>query len=209
MATAAAAPVKIQDAKKAQANANAPAKKERKSGFSQRARYIGPTSKLTLHVREMDKGKFKVYAILEKPGADERLRSLVGFLSRELEVLEIGRRIQQEARGEMDKMQREYFLRQQLKAIQKELGEEDEQAAEVKDLEERIAKAGMPEEAQKEAKRELDRLRKMPRDSVHIGVGHRRVGSPEADSGLRVGGDQLPGSAPMLSGGPGKLGLGF
>jgi hypothetical protein len=90
MATAAAAaPVKMQDvkdAKKANAGAAAP-KKERKSGFSQRARYVGPTSKLTLHVREMDKGKFKVYAILEKPGAEKKDRGMISEFKTQAEAV--------------------------------------------------------------------------------------------------------------------------
>ncbi len=108
--------------------------------------------------------------ILEINHVRDKLTKLNSLLSKELEVLELGRKIQSEAQNEMEKMQREFYLREQLKAIQKELGEEDEQAAEVKDLEERIAKAGMPEEAQKEAKRELDRLRKMPPQAAEYGV---------------------------------------
>lgn len=108
--------------------------------------------------------------ILEKPGADERLRALVGFLSRELEVLEIGRRIQQEARGEMDKMQREYFLRQQLKAIQKELGERDESQVYVTEIESRLETLQLPKEAHDEAFRELGRLKALPEASAEYGV---------------------------------------
>jgi ATP-dependent Lon protease len=74
-------------------------------------------------------------------------------------VLELGRKIQSEAQGEMERMQREFFLREQMKAIQKELGEEDEHAADIRELEERIAAAGMSEEAEKEARRELNRMR--------------------------------------------------
>lgn len=76
--------------------------------------------------------------ILAMDSVEERLRALVGILSRELEVLEMGRKIQSEARGEMEKMQREFFLRQQLKAIRKELGEDDEGASEIDALEGRI-----------------------------------------------------------------------
>ena len=77
--------------------------------------------------------------ILEINHVRDKLTKLNALLSKELEVLELGRKIQSEAQNEMEKMQREFYLREQLKAIQKELGEEDEQAAEVKDLEERIA----------------------------------------------------------------------
>src|SRR5450759_2959317 len=85
-------------------------------------------------------------------------------------VLELGRKIQTQAQDEMTKMQREYFLREQLKAIQKELGEGDEQEAEVQEFEQRINAAGMPEEAEKEARRELDRLRKMPSQAAEYTV---------------------------------------
>lgn len=108
--------------------------------------------------------------ILEINRVRDKLIKLNSLLSKELEVLELGRKIQSEAQNEMEKMQREFYLREQLKAIQKELGEEDEQAAEIKDLDERIAQAGMPAEAQKEAKRELERLRKMPPQAAEYGV---------------------------------------
>ncbi len=108
--------------------------------------------------------------ILEINHVRDKLIKLNSLLSKELEVLELGRKIQSEAQNEMEKMQREFYLREQLKAIQKELGEEDEQAAEIKELEERISKAGMPEEPQKEAKRELERLRKMPPQAAEYGV---------------------------------------
>ena len=97
-------------------------------------------------------------ALLELDSVSEKLHKLVGILAREVEVLEIGQKIQNEARSEIEKVQREYFLREQLKAIQKELGEGDEQAAEVEELREKIEAAKMPEEAEKQARRELDRL---------------------------------------------------
>jgi len=108
--------------------------------------------------------------ILAMDSVEERLRALVGILSRELEVLEMGRKIQSEARGEMEKMQREFFLRQQLKAIRKELGEDDEGASEIDALEGRIREAGMPAEAETEALRELGRLRSLPEASAEHGV---------------------------------------
>ncbi len=107
---------------------------------------------------------------LELDSVEMRLRTLVTLLNRELEVLELGRKIQQEARGEMEKVQREYFLRQQLKAIQKELGETDESLAELEELENRIRSAGMPEEAESEALRELGRLKALPEASAEYGV---------------------------------------
>ncbi len=86
-------------------------------------------------------------AILEMDSVREKLLRLTALLKKEVEVLELGRKIQSEAQGEMERMQRDFFLREQMKAIQKELGEEDEQAADIRELEERIAAAGMSEEA--------------------------------------------------------------
>jgi ATP-dependent Lon protease len=108
--------------------------------------------------------------ILELDDATSKLRKVTALLSKELEVLELGRKIQTEAHSEMEKVQREYFLREQLKAIQKELGEQDEQAIEAEELREKIEAAGMPEEAYKEAKRELDRLVKLPTAAAEYGV---------------------------------------
>src|SRR5450756_74859 len=93
--------------------------------------------------------------LLEQLDVKERLKRLTVFLNREVEVLEMGSKIQDQVQSELSKGQREFFLREQLKAIQKELGELDE-------LREAIAKAGMPEEARKEAERELERLANMP-----------------------------------------------
>ena len=91
-----------------------------------------------------------------------RLEKLVAALGKEVEVLELGSKIQSEIQSEMTKTQRDYYLREQLKAIQKELGEEDERAQELRELREKIESSGMTEEARKEAGRELDRLGKMP-----------------------------------------------
>ena len=109
-------------------------------------------------------------AILEIDGVREKLLKLTTLMTKELEVLELGHRIQSEAQSEMEKMQREYFLREQLKAIRKELGEEDEQAVEIEDYRQRIAQSGMPEEAEKEALRELGRLEKMPPQAAEYSV---------------------------------------
>lgn len=109
-------------------------------------------------------------AILEMDSVHEKLLKLTQLLKKEVEVLELGRKIQSEAHGEMEKMQRDFFLREQMKAIQKELGEEDEQAADLRELEERIAAAGMSEEAEKEARRELDRMRRMPIQAAEYSV---------------------------------------
>jgi len=109
-------------------------------------------------------------AILEMDDVGEKLRKIVTLLSHELEVLELGRKIQGEAQTEMNKVQREFFLREQLKAIQKELGEADEQQMEVEEFRKKIEEAGMPEEALKEARRELDRLSKLPTAAAEYGV---------------------------------------
>lgn len=109
-------------------------------------------------------------ALLELDKVSEKLHKLVGILAREVEVLEIGQKIQNEARSEIEKVQREYFLREQLKAIQKELGEGDEQAVEVEEFRQKIEKAKMPEEADKQARRELDRLSRLPTAAAEYGV---------------------------------------
>jgi ATP-dependent Lon protease len=91
-----------------------------------------------------------------------RMDTLNRLLIKELEVLELGSKIQSQVQSEVGKNQREYFLREQLKAIQKELGEGDEQAKEIEELRNKIDAAGMPDTVKKEALRELDRLSKMP-----------------------------------------------
>ncbi|MBV8086684.1 MAG: endopeptidase La [Chloroflexi bacterium] len=108
--------------------------------------------------------------LLETAGVAERLRKLTGFLAREIEILEVGSRIQEQIKGEMDKTQREYYLRQQLEAIRKELGEGDERTAEISELKERLDKANLPEVARKEADRELERLSKMPPQAAEYTV---------------------------------------
>jgi ATP-dependent Lon protease len=108
--------------------------------------------------------------LLELDSTEAKLRRLMNTLSKELEVLELGRKIQTEAQSEMEKMQREYYLREQLKAIQRELGEGDEQTVEIEEFRKKIAEAGMSEEAEKEAVRELDRLSKLPTAAAEYGV---------------------------------------
>ena len=100
--------------------------------------------------------------LLEELDVKDRLRDLTVFLNHEVEVLEIGSRIQDQVQSELSKGQREFFLREQLKAIQKELGEADEKTTEMNELREAIEESGMSEEALKEAERELDRLANMP-----------------------------------------------
>ncbi len=109
-------------------------------------------------------------AILEINSVREKLLKLTTILTKELEVLELGRKIQTEAQSEMEKMQREYFLREQLKAIRKELGEEDQQTVEIEEYRRKIAEAAMPEEAEKEALRELSRMEKMPPQAAEYSV---------------------------------------
>jgi ATP-dependent Lon protease len=91
-----------------------------------------------------------------------RMDQLNRLLTKELEVLELGSKIQSQVQSEVGKSQRDYFLREQMKAIQKELGEGDDQAKEVDELRAKIEAAGMPDDVKKEAIRELDRLSKMP-----------------------------------------------
>jgi ATP-dependent Lon protease len=100
--------------------------------------------------------------VLETLDVRRRMDELNRVLIKELEVLELGSKIQSQVQSEVGKNQREYFLREQLKAIQRELGEDDEQAKEIEELREKIEAAGMPEAVKKEAHRELDRLAKMP-----------------------------------------------
>jgi ATP-dependent Lon protease len=100
--------------------------------------------------------------VLETVDVRTRLDLLNRLLIKEAEVLELGSKIQSQVQSEVGKNQREYFLREQLKAIQKELGEGDDQTKEIEELREKIEAAGMPEGVKKEAKRELDRLSKMP-----------------------------------------------
>ena len=100
--------------------------------------------------------------VLETLDVRERMDTLNRLLIKELEVLELGSKIQSQVQSEVGKNQREYFLREQLKAIQKELGEGDDQTREIEELRQKIEAAGMPDSVQKEALRELDRLAKMP-----------------------------------------------
>jgi ATP-dependent Lon protease len=115
---------------------------------------------------EMEKGQ----QVLETDNVKDKLQALVAHLSHEKEVLTLGKKIQSEAHEEMDKAQREYYLRQQLKAIQKELGETDGDQSEVNEYTEKIKEAKLPEEAQKEAQRELKRLGGMSPQSAEYSV---------------------------------------
>jgi ATP-dependent Lon protease len=108
--------------------------------------------------------------LLEEVNVAVRLRRLSQILARELEVVQLGSQIQSQVQSEVDKGQREFFLRQQMKAIQDELGEGDEQQAEVNELRERVGEAGLPEYALKAAERELSRLEKLPPAAAEHGV---------------------------------------
>ncbi len=104
--------------------------------------------------------------ILEIPDPITKLKRVSDILSREIELLIVQQKIQSEARGEIDKSQREYFLREQLKAIQKELGDIDERAEEIREFRKKIEDATMPEKVLKEAEKQLKRLEKMHPDSA-------------------------------------------
>src|SRR5580698_4965857 len=100
--------------------------------------------------------------LLEMPAVKDRLTHLLPLLSRELEVLKLGSKIQNEVVTSMSKNQRDFFLREQIRAIQRELGEVDPGAAEAKELRDQIEENNLPEEAKKTALKELDRLQQMP-----------------------------------------------
>ena len=100
----------------------------------------------------------------------QRLKKIGELLSKEIEVLEVQQRIQSQAREEMDKTHREYYLREQMKAIQKELGETDDRGQELQELEQKIKKAKMPAEVESEAKAQLGRLSRMHPDAAEASV---------------------------------------
>jgi ATP-dependent Lon protease len=108
-------------------------------------------------------------AVLLENSLREKMAHVVRLMNRELEVLEIGMRIRSDTQEKLDKTQREFYLRQQLRAIQKELGEDDDVAA-AQEYREKIEEAGLPEEAKKEALRELSRLEKLQPQSAEFGV---------------------------------------
>jgi ATP-dependent Lon protease len=109
-------------------------------------------------------------ALLEEVDVSKRLRRLSEILARELEVVAIGSRIQSQVQSELDKGQREYFLRQQLKAIQEELGELDEVQAEVSELREQLEAIALPEDVRKQVDRELTRLQRLQPAMAEYGV---------------------------------------
>jgi ATP-dependent Lon protease len=107
---------------------------------------------------------------LEAEDVKERLKEVTRLVNRELEVLELGQKIQSHIKQDMDKTQREFYLRQQLKAIKEELGEKDEGKVEVEEYRTKIAEKNLPEEAKKEAERELQRLERMHPSSAEYTV---------------------------------------
>ncbi|MCK4546700.1 MAG: endopeptidase La [Candidatus Eisenbacteria sp.] len=119
---------------------------------SRTADLIASSINLSVHERQ---------GILDLADVKKRLEKVYEYLGREEQVLELGSEIQAQVKEEMDKSQREYYLRQQLKAIRKELGEEDEMEAEVREIRSRIEAVGMPEEARKQAETDLERLSRM------------------------------------------------
>jgi ATP-dependent Lon protease len=108
--------------------------------------------------------------LLELADVEKRLRTVLVILNRELEVAELGSKIQSQVMSEMESSQREYFLRQQLKAIQEELGEGDPEQAELAELRNRAAEVKLSEEARKAVDRELGRLEKLPSAAAEYGV---------------------------------------
>ena len=108
--------------------------------------------------------------LLETIDVEQRLKLVSTFLARQIEILELKGKIQSEVKSEMDKTQREYILREQLKAIQRELGEDDPQQAEINELREKVESAGMPEEVRTRAIKEIDRMSRIPSASPEVGV---------------------------------------
>lgn len=101
-------------------------------------------------------------AILECLSPKRRLERICALLMKEIEILELERKIHSRVRKQMEKTQREYYLREQLKAIQKELGDKDDRTQEVAELREKVESLGMPEDVLEKAKKEIDRLERMP-----------------------------------------------
>ena len=108
--------------------------------------------------------------LLETIDVHERLKLVSSFLGRQIEILELKGKIQSEVKSEMDKTQREYILREQLKAIQRELGEDDPQQAEISELRDKVEQAGMPEDIKARAIKEVDRMSRIPSASPEVGV---------------------------------------
>jgi ATP-dependent Lon protease len=108
--------------------------------------------------------------LLETVDIVERLKLVSNFLAHQIEILELKGKIQSEVKSEMDKTQREYILREQLKAIQRELGEDDPQQAEINELRDKVEATGMPDEVKARAIKEIDRMSRIPSASPEVGV---------------------------------------
>ena len=109
-------------------------------------------------------------AVLEIDDVKKRLRHVSRMVNRQLEILELGNKIQSQVKGDMEKTQREYYLRQQLKAIREELGETDDTNVELEEYRTKITELDLPDDARKEAERELDRLGRMHPSSAEYSV---------------------------------------
>ncbi|MGD8888728.1 MAG: endopeptidase La [Desulfobacterales bacterium] len=108
--------------------------------------------------------------VLEIEDVKKRLKEVTRLANHQLDILELGNKIQSQVKGDMDKSQREYYLRQQLKAIKEELGEKDEATVEIEEYRTKIEEKNLPDEARKEAERELDRLSRMHPSSAEYTV---------------------------------------
>lgn len=129
-----------------------------------------PSTLVDLVAAHLELSLEKKQELLAEQDVHVRLRELLGALARELNVMEIGSRIEDEVTGELTKTQRHYYLREQLKAIQKELGVDDDRATEIEELREQLEQAQLPEHALKEAERELARLERMPPGAAEYSV---------------------------------------
>lgn len=109
-------------------------------------------------------------AVLEIDNVKKRLKEVTRLINHQLEILELGNKIQSQVKGDMDKSQRQYYLRQQLKAIKEELGEQDDSNVEIEEYQTKILEKGLPDEAKTEAERELNRLSKMHPSSAEYTV---------------------------------------
>jgi len=121
------------------------------------------TSHLALKIKEKQ-------LILETTDVEKRLEALLDLLNNEREVLEMERQINQRVKKQMEKTQKEYYLREQMKAIQKELGEKEGRLGEVEELRNQLEEAGLPEAVAEKVNKEIDRLEKMPQSSAEGGI---------------------------------------
>ncbi len=122
---------------------------------------VAPMIKMSLEERQ---------AILEEDSVTEKMKKLISIMERELEILKLSGKIHKEVASEISKAQREHFLREQLKAIQKELGELDEVQAEINEIREKMEKKALPDYVRKEVEKELKRMEKIPPASAEFGV---------------------------------------